>query len=71
MQVYIPGFIWKMNTQLAYEGNQLDEDHIISKRVFWRYKPYIDDFKFYKPIVQVDGPFLYGKYRGTLLVAVA
>jgi len=30
-----------------------------------------DSFKFCKPVVQVDKTFLYGKYRGTLLVAVA
>nr|KYP48319.1 hypothetical protein KK1_030011 [Cajanus cajan] len=30
-----------------------------------------DGFSFCKPIVQVDGTFLYGKYKGTLLVAVA
>jgi len=71
MQLYVPGFIWKMKTQLTYEGNQLDVDHIIFKRVFWTFKLCIDSFKFCKPVVQVDGTFLYGKYRGTLLVVVA
>ena len=71
MQLYVPGFIWKMKTQPAYEGNQLDVDHIIFKRVFWTFKPWIDGFKFCKPVVQVDETFLYGKYRGTLLVVVA
>jgi len=71
MQLYVPAFIWKMKTQPAYEGNQLDVDHIIFKRVFWTFKPWIDGFKFCKPVVQVDETFLYGKYRGTLLVVVA
>jgi len=71
MQLYVPGFIWKIKTQPAYEGNQLDADHIIFKRVFWTFKPCIDDFKFFKSVVQVDETFLYGKYRGTPLVAVA
>jgi len=71
MQLYVPRFIWKMKTQPAYEGNQLDEDHIIFKRVFWIFKPCIDGFKFSKPLVQFDGTFFYGKYRGTLLVAAA
>jgi len=71
MQLYVPRFIWKMKTQPAYEGNQLDADHIIFKRVFWKFKPCIDGFKFCKPVVQVDGTFLYGKYRGTILVVVA
>ncbi|KAK7341934.1 hypothetical protein VNO80_24875 [Phaseolus coccineus] len=71
MQLYVPGFIWKINAQPANEGNQLDADHIIFKRVFWTFKPCIDGFKFCNPVVQVDGTFLYGKYRGTLLVVVA
>nr|KYP46462.1 hypothetical protein KK1_031918 [Cajanus cajan]KYP46468.1 hypothetical protein KK1_031924 [Cajanus cajan] len=58
MQMYVPGFIWKFNTQLAYQG------------YFWTFKP-IDGFAFCKPIVQVDGTFLYNKYKGMLLVAVA
>nr|XP_012573029.1 uncharacterized protein LOC101506227 [Cicer arietinum] len=33
--------------------------------------PCISTFKFCKPIVQVDGSWLYRKYKGTLLVAVA
>jgi len=71
MQLYVPGFIWKIKAQPAYEGNQLDADHIIFKRVFWTFKPCIDGFKFCKSVVQVDGTFLYGKYKGTLLVEVA
>ncbi|XP_068498438.1 uncharacterized protein [Phaseolus vulgaris] len=71
MQLYVPRFIWKIKIQHAYEGNQLDVDHIIFKRVFWTFKPCIDGFKFCKSVVQVDGTFLYGKYREMLLVAVA
>nr|KYP42491.1 hypothetical protein KK1_036126 [Cajanus cajan] len=40
-------------------------------RVFWIFKPCIDGFKYRKLVVQVDGPFLCGKYKGTLLVVVA
>ncbi|XP_020211209.1 uncharacterized protein LOC109796019 [Cajanus cajan] len=40
-------------------------------RVFWTFKPCIDGFKYCKPNVQVDGTFLYGNYKGTLLVVVA
>nr|KYP52009.1 hypothetical protein KK1_026086 [Cajanus cajan] len=49
----------------------LDEGSVIFKRLFWTFKPCIDGFAFCKPIVQVDGTFLYGRYKGTLLVAVA
>nr|XP_007136176.1 hypothetical protein PHAVU_009G024500g [Phaseolus vulgaris]ESW08170.1 hypothetical protein PHAVU_009G024500g [Phaseolus vulgaris] len=40
-------------------------------RVFWSFKPCIDGFNFCKPIVQVDGTFLNGRYSGTLLTATA
>jgi len=34
MQLYIPRFIWKTNTKLTYQSDQLDEEHIIFKRFF-------------------------------------
>nr|KYP31829.1 hypothetical protein KK1_047666 [Cajanus cajan] len=71
MQMYVPGFIWKFNTQPAYQGDLLDKGSVRFKRLFWTFKPCIDGFAFCKPIVQVDGTFLYGKYKGMLLVAVA
>nr|KYP55802.1 hypothetical protein KK1_002027 [Cajanus cajan] len=71
LQMYVPGFIWKFNTQPAYQGGLLEEGNVIFKRLFWTFKPCIDGFAFCKPIVQVDGTFLYGKYKGTLLFPVA
>ena len=38
-------------------------------RVFWAFRPYIDAFSHLKSIVQVDGTWLYGKYKQTLLIA--
>jgi len=40
------------------------------ERVFWIFKSCIDDFNYYKHIVQVDGTFLTGKYHETLLTAI-
>ncbi|XP_057745382.1 uncharacterized protein LOC130963269 [Arachis stenosperma] len=40
-------------------------------RVFWSFYPCIVAFRHCKPLVQVDGTHLYGKYKGALLVAVA
>nr|KYP46464.1 hypothetical protein KK1_031920 [Cajanus cajan] len=34
MQMYVPGFIWKFNTQLAYQGGLLEEGNVIFKRLF-------------------------------------
>jgi hypothetical protein len=39
--------------------------------LFWAFKPCIEGFAHCKPLVQVDGTFLTGKFKGTLLLAVA
>ncbi|CAL1359586.1 unnamed protein product [Linum trigynum] len=39
------------------------------KRLFWAFKPCIDGFPYCVPVTQVDGTFLTGKYKGTLLIA--
>ncbi|PNX92383.1 hypothetical protein L195_g015518 [Trifolium pratense] len=44
---------------------------VFSERLFWAFKPCIQGFAHCKPIVQVDRTWLYGKYKGTLLLAVA
>lgn len=39
-------------------------------RVFWAFKPSIDGFKHCRPLITIDGTHLYGKYKGTLLIAM-
>ncbi|XP_012571355.1 uncharacterized protein [Cicer arietinum] len=56
-----------METIPAYHENSL----INGITIFIDFVPCISAFKFCKPMVQVDGTWLYGKYKGTLLVAVA
>ncbi|XP_073225726.1 uncharacterized protein [Cicer arietinum] len=55
----------------VYHENSLINGIRIFHRLFWAFVPCISAFKFCKPIVQVDGTWLYGKYKGTLSVAVA
>ena len=38
--------------------------------VFWLFKPSIERFEHYRPILSIDGTHLYGKYKGTLLIAM-
>ncbi|XP_027922828.1 uncharacterized protein LOC114180729 [Vigna unguiculata] len=71
MQTYLPEFVYKLKTSPITNGEEVVENQQHFRRVFWTFKPCIDGFPFCKPIVQVDGTFLYGRYRGTLLVAVA
>ncbi|KAL5148361.1 hypothetical protein HKD37_13G035410 [Glycine soja] len=50
-------------------GNTVSREHRQFHRVFWTFGQCKEAFKYCKPIIQVDGTFLYGKYHGTLLIA--
>ena len=42
----------------------------IFQRVFWSFKPSIEGFEHCRPVLSIDGTHLYGKYKGTLLIAM-
>ena len=59
-------------TQVFYHTTPTGKDDtIFLKYVFWSFGPYIDGFKYCKPVIGIDGTLLYGKYQGKLLVAMA
>ncbi|RYR07339.1 hypothetical protein Ahy_B05g074674 [Arachis hypogaea] len=66
-----PSVVVHFETMPAYQGDELVGDIQVLHRVFWSYYPCIRAFRHCKPIVQVDGTHLYGKYKGCLLVAVS
>ncbi|XP_058749008.1 uncharacterized protein LOC131621962 [Vicia villosa] len=69
---YAPGTVYEMETLPAYAPNgTLVSGNGIFRRLFWAFQPCIRGFAFCKPIIQIDGTWLYGKYKGTLLMAVA
>jgi hypothetical protein len=71
MQSYLPGTIIQMETQPeTFPDGSLSRGNTIFNRLFWAFNLCIKGFPYCKPIVQVDGTWLYGKYRGTLLIAV-
>ena len=39
-------------------------------RVFWAFDPSIEGFQHCRLVISIDGTFLYGKYKGTLLIAL-
>ncbi|XP_021715248.1 uncharacterized protein LOC110683210 [Chenopodium quinoa] len=43
----------------------------ICTQQFWAFGPCIDGFKHCMPVICIDGTHLYGKYKGTLLVATS
>ncbi|XP_025611641.1 uncharacterized protein [Arachis hypogaea] len=66
-----PSAVVEIETAPAYLGDEVVQDIRILTRVFWSFYPYIRAFRSCKPIVQIDGTHLYGKYKGALLVAVS
>ncbi|XP_058733636.1 uncharacterized protein LOC131605277 [Vicia villosa] len=72
MREHLPGTVIELETLPAYldDGTQISGARIFH-RLFWAFQPSIRGFAYCKPIVQVDGTWLYGKYRGTLLMTVA
>ena len=61
-----------LTTQVFYRITSTDEDDaVLLHYVFWSFDPCILGFKYYKPVISIDGTHLYGKYQGKLLVVMA
>ncbi|XP_025674210.1 uncharacterized protein [Arachis hypogaea] len=61
MQMYLPVTqSWPVST-----------DTVMFHRVFWMFPLCVEAFKHCKPLISIDGTHLYGKYGGTLLMAIA
>ncbi|XP_058742070.1 uncharacterized protein LOC131614514 [Vicia villosa] len=66
LRTYAPGTVYVLETLPAYAQNGT----LISGTGIFRFQPCIRGFAFCKPIIQIDGTWLYGKCNGTLLMAV-
>ncbi|KAK7387261.1 hypothetical protein VNO78_27918 [Psophocarpus tetragonolobus] len=64
-----PGFFYQICHDDLVVGNRGYRQYQQFERVFWTFKQCADAFNYCKPLIQVDGTHLYGKYRGTLLIA--
>ncbi|XP_016196031.1 uncharacterized protein LOC107637098 [Arachis ipaensis] len=71
VQWTMPGTVAVLRTWPVQVGGQVDESRAYFHRMFWTFPPCIEAFRHYKPLVSIDGTHLYGKYGGTLLVAIA
>ncbi|XP_019423103.1 PREDICTED: uncharacterized protein LOC109360782 [Lupinus angustifolius] len=69
LQYFCPDTIVKYQAHHEVVDGMEDPSRIILDRIFWAFKPCIEGFGYCKPILQVDGTFLTGKYTGTLLIA--
>ncbi|KAK5824082.1 hypothetical protein PVK06_018845 [Gossypium arboreum] len=52
-------------------NGELELGKRVFRRLFWTFDPCVRAFSHCKPVVQVDGTWLYGKYTQILLIAVA
>nr|XP_025627852.1 uncharacterized protein LOC112720974 [Arachis hypogaea] len=71
MTVKIPRSCVQIKTLPVYRETEEVQGVRVLHRIFWSFYPCIVAFRHCKPLVQVDGTHLYGKYKGALLVAVA
>ncbi|KAF7826539.1 uncharacterized protein G2W53_017703 [Senna tora] len=67
MKRFMPGTV----VEWEKDDHPEDENLALFRRVFWAYQQSIQGFEHVKPIVQVDGTFLYGKYKGTLFMVTS
>ncbi|XP_015971841.1 uncharacterized protein LOC107495244 [Arachis duranensis] len=67
----MPGSVVQIEIRPLYNRNEEAQGVKILHRIFWSFNPCIRAFRHCKSLVQVDDTHLYGKYKGTLLVAVA
>jgi hypothetical protein len=58
-------------TEVVLDYVDMDDGTGIFLRCFWSFGPSIEGFKHCRPIIQIDGTHLYGKYKGKLLIATA
>ncbi|XP_073223370.1 uncharacterized protein [Cicer arietinum] len=68
---YLPGTVTDIEVGPFIEDGQRVPSKAVFHRLFWSFQPCIRGFDHCKPVVSVDGTWLYGKYRGTLLMAIA
>ena len=70
-QTYLLGTITDIETVPFIKDGYVVLGKATFKHLFWSFKPCIEGFSYCKPVVSVDGTWLYGKYRGILLIAMA
>ncbi|XP_028758879.1 uncharacterized protein LOC114717837 [Neltuma alba] len=71
VQCFMPGSNVQFSNKQCSQVNANGEPVEMFRHVFWAFKPCIDAFPHLKPIIQVDETFLYGKYKGTLLMTIS
>ena len=55
--------IWK-----TFDSNMPNTE--IFQRVFWSFKSSIEGFEHFRPVLSINGTYLYGKYKRTLMISM-
>ncbi|KAE8653968.1 Remorin family protein isoform 3 [Hibiscus syriacus] len=63
-----PGIIVEFETQHHYVNDRVVRDRCQFYRVFWTYPKCINTIKYCKSVVQIDGTFLFGKYKERICI---
>ncbi|XP_015946046.1 uncharacterized protein LOC107471119 [Arachis duranensis] len=71
VQSTMAGTITVLKTSRVRLRGEVDESMVYFHRLFWTFPPCIEAFRHCKPLVSIDSTHLYGKYGGTLLLAIA
>ncbi|XP_028065307.1 uncharacterized protein LOC114268351 [Camellia sinensis] len=68
LQAFNPGIVvmWDMIPKL--QSTSIGTEMYMNY-VFWAFKPAIEGFKYYRPVICIDGTHLYGKYEGKIVAA--
>ncbi|XP_061370731.1 uncharacterized protein LOC133313386 [Gastrolobium bilobum] len=68
---FSPGSIYNIHTDDYFVAHRLVREKRVFDRIFWTYRQCCEAFNFCKPVIQIDGTHLYGKYKGKSLIATA
>ncbi|XP_061373037.1 uncharacterized protein LOC133315423 [Gastrolobium bilobum] len=69
MLKFSEGSVYLIHTNDYVVNHRVVNGYRVFHRIFWTFKQCCDAFNFCKPVIQVDGTHLYGKYKGTLPIA--
>jgi hypothetical protein len=61
----------RMHYKYIPKPNEWRNGREIFFRAFWCFSQCVEAFRHYRPVLSIDGTFLLGKYKGTLLVVIS
>ncbi|XP_057760275.1 uncharacterized protein LOC130980632 [Arachis stenosperma] len=71
VQSTMEGTVALLKTSPVQVGDDVDDSTVYFHHLFWTFPPCVEAFRHCKSLVSIDGSHLYGKYGGTLLLAIA